>query len=821
MQHRFLILTLFLSIFINSVSSIAKPIPVTRELREKHAPHTLKGREPSTTTQIAQEKLIDAFLSEDANDTSTTNVHRGVLLRAAKEGNAIGSAINRGSNRLGHALSNVESFHEALLNATKLFASQVNAVVSGEESNSKATISAPGTKYTEEDDAINPWADAIGSALHGGGLATLANGGRKKVQLQQDFDRLAAAPIRALHRDRHRVAHNLAHADRQARKNKDEEKLSKLLAGSALGQEAVTTTLSAVNDIASDVSKNKRLFSTAAFNSPDKEAARLLRSRLYPKETNTVQIKDHSGLALLDLEQVDTRLRKQWDEERRNADERAGRPSFQPPKSGRNAFSTSAPVTVATGIPRVNRKSRDGNTITTVFDATASTQSAEAMVPSARRSSFGAQAYRSPDNASYIPIFSPTRSYCGEGLLALSNDDDTKMSFMCKDFNASATTTTTTTTATPSTTSEVPLPPAEENILSGRVPFSIGDYKYRMTDAQRRTCVVATNDISCVCGSDAQRAQDSNGLQVCFMKSLSCGFSIISPNATCVPPPTSAATPRRIGEGCYVTSRTNPSYEMVVRASCTATGMSNATFQSFGFGMLSSSDTAELLVIARWKGDKEYVAEPNTTSGQDVFDATSDNGNTATTPLVSGLYEALSTNVTLFGYIEANIDNTVNMTIANDLFNDTNFNFYTQWYNFNRLSDQSASNITGINQLDHESLVRIFNGREDIYLNFNLSSIQSDDFFVGGRLYGEVGFEGVVISSTAAVLLLEITDPPKGTYKEPSRPFSAALLAAIIFILLIVGAGLVYWFRGWRERRRAEHDRKIAEQLGSNDKTWK
>ena len=480
----------------------------------------------------------------------------------------------------------------------------------------------------------------------------------------------------------------------------------------------------------------------------------------------------------------------------------------------------------------------DGADAIAVGDASSHEVAVVSTPQKSLRSAFAMQNYNAGLGIKYVSIFANPRKFCGEGLIVIPDNgpgaatyNDDREIFMCEVFDSVSHTAAPLPTANPNDPSE---PNAEgltardyltryKAMMSIRKPFTVGQFKNGMTDGQRRTCMIATSAIECVCATDAQRVTNGFGQQQCMMKSIKCDFELTSPPETCVPRPERRAVPQPVQEGCLKASRSDTDYKMTFFPTCSAESLDSAEWSSLGYRLLpkdrlaSLAPSQPLLLLARWRNDGStnsgaaYVAAPkaNATAAERAKSST----------LATGTYLSLSEDPLLFSYVGASvvapINNVVNLTAANDLLLDPTFAYFRQLYNFYALSDRSAQTEIKMNYSTNRlEILNIFNSRTSIDVSFNLRSL-SDQFFPGGRAYGEIGMEGSLMLPSARYFFLDMDVIPMGTYKKPKSEFSVALIALIVFVAIVALAAAVYCYRNYREKQRAERDRKIAEERGS------
>eukprot|EP00658_Telonema_sp_P-2_P073229 TRINITY_DN62289_c0_g1_i7.p1 TRINITY_DN62289_c0_g1~~TRINITY_DN62289_c0_g1_i7.p1 ORF type:complete len:337 (+),score=93.54 TRINITY_DN62289_c0_g1_i7:107-1117(+) len=167
--------------------------------------------------------------------------------------------------------------------------------------------------------------------------------------------------------------------------------------------------------------------------------------------------------------------------------------------------------------------------------------------------------------------------------------------------------------------------------------------------------------------------------------------------------------------------------------------------------------------------------------------------------------------------------------------------FADGFYNFNVLSDHSqqfriylddvAGTASGVpfsaigggtastsdTALYWSTFIEVLNGNRTLHRSFNIANITDESFFAGGRLYGESGISGASSSGDRAIVVIDISDAPRGNYQKPKRVLNVALVAGVTILLVVLLAGAVYLFKQWRAKQEVERNRVHAHLLLSND----
>lgn len=387
-------------------------------------------------------------------------------------------------------------------------------------------------------------------------------------------------------------------------------------------------------------------------------------------------------------------------------------------------------------------------------------------------------------------------------------------------------------------------------------------------DTARRSCLVKYANVVCACGADSTLFYDQDlgkRNSLCVASSLTCSTQILFPQTSCRPRDPNwqyTVAPLVVSDGCLAGSRTATNYTFEYRLSCTYPLATNQSSEGYYI-----PGDRELLAVSRGDVSTAPKVDPQVDLLTVILNATegasfsSDKPTYASSSYVHDTnltYNALRRSPTSLPYVyqAANSSSTsdnvngpiaasLSFTALNPLLYGTKYSqrsrgtaahitrvfFADGFYNFNVPSDRSqqfriylddvAAMASGVSFAQGgtafwDALEAVLSGAQTMTHQFSLRNM-TDDFFAGGRLYGEMGIDGIFGAGDRAIVVIDVTDAPRGNYQKPKRVVSVALIAGLCIIIAILFAGAVYLFKQWRNHMERERNRKEAHLLLSND----
>lgn len=301
-----------------------------------------------------------------------------------------------------------------------------------------------------------------------------------------------------------------------------------------------------------------------------------------------------------------------------------------------------------------------------------------------------------------------------------------------------------------------------------------------LTAAQQANCSIDSGTgLECVCPYDYVLGTPLFGQPNCYLKRMDCNSTIRSPVQNC---PNVSINENWIKPECFsIPLSTTTSLTVEANTTCGLVYTPPAFYEATGVTLNAVSTD----VMTSF-----YVTLPS-------LDYTVVAGSVNT---VMGPYNLLD--VSAFGYVVDTFVMGERLAISPDNTIMTSGGFFSQMYNFRRLSDQSQLKTQSVTAATASTLLT---GIQNVVYTFDLSNLDTQ-FIAGGRMYLEAGYAGDIRSKVAAdSITIDISDysPP-----EKSQGLADGVVTALIVVGVILGLALlvtlivgVRWYKTSQQKK--------------------